>query len=548
MTKTFKMIAAAAAVLAAFSCSSMEEMVKMAENVEISCEPGVLEAVGGSIDPVVKVTYPDGYFNPKALLEVTPVIVYGGEEARMAPFVYQGEKVKDNYKVVSSAGQTVTEKLHFDFVEGMEKCYLELRGVVKAGDKEFALPVRKVADGLNTTYMLAKTEGIVPFKADNYQDTYTAKAEGQIKYLVNSSEVRNQEIKGSSIKDFQKTVDAINANDKATVKSTEIVAYASPEGAQDLNNKLSGKRSESAAKAWSKIMKGYGLTDPEIKSLGEDWEGFQKLVSESDIPDKDLILRVLSMYSDPNVRESEIRNMSEVFTALKGEVLPELRRARFIANVEYANYTAEELLKAVEENTDVLDEEAILRAATLVKDKAQKEALYEKAVKKFNSARAQFNLGALYLAQNKLDKAAAAFAKTDANDPEVENALGVLALRKGDLAAAERYFKAARTPEAKTNLGVVDILTGNYDKAVQDLADAKGCCHNTALAYLLTDQLDKAEKAIHCGSAECAYLKAIIAARRGDAAGVKANLEKAYKDKDLKARAANDIEFAGYDI
>ena len=520
----------------------------MAENVEISCEPGVLEAVGGSIDPVVKVTYPDGYFNPKAILEVTPVIVYGGEEARMAPFVYQGEKVKDNYKVVSSAGQTVTEKLHFDFVEGMEKCYLELRGVVKAGDKEFALPVRKVADGLNTTYMLAKTEGVVPFKADNYQDTYTAKAEGQIKYLVNSSEVRNQEIKGSSMKYFQKTVDAINANDKATVKSTEIVAYASPEGAQDLNNKLSGKRSESAAKAWSKIMKGYGLTDPEIKSLGEDWEGFQKLVSESDIPDKDLILRVLSMYSDPNVRESEIRNMSEVFTALKGEVLPELRRARFIANVEYANYTAEELLKAVEENTDVLDEEAILRAATLVKDKAQKEALYEKAVKKFNSARAQFNLGALYLAQNKLDKAAAAFAKTDANDPEVENALGVLALRKGDLAAAERYFKAARTPEAKTNLGVVDILTGNYDKAVQDLADAKGCCHNTALAYLLTDQLDKAEKAIHCGSAECAYLKAIIAARRGDAAGVKANLEKAYKDKDLKASAANDIEFAGYDI
>ena len=229
-------------------------------------------------------------------------------------------------------------------------------------------------------------------------------------------------------------------------------------------------------------------------------------------------------------------------------VLPELRRARFIANVEYANYTAEELLKAVEENTDVLDEEALLRAATLVKDKAQKEALYEKAVKKFNSARAQFNLGALYLAQNKLDKAAAAFAKTDANDPEVENALGVLALRKGDLAAAERYFKAARTPEAKTNLGVVDILTGNYDKAVQDLADAKGCCHNTALAYPLTDQLDKAEKAIHCGSAECAYLKAIIAARRGDAAGVKANLEKAYKDKELKARAANDIEFAGYDI
>ena len=548
MTKTLKMIAAAAAVLAAFSCSSMEEMVKMAENVEVTCNPGVLEAVGGSIDPVVKVTYPDGYFNPKAIPEVTPVLVYGYEEAKMPALIYQGEKVKDNYKVVSSQGQTVTEKLHFDYVEGMEKCYLELRGVVKAGDKEFALPVRKVADGLNTTYMLVETDGIVPFKADNYQDTYTTTAEGQIKYLVNSSEVRNQEIKGASIKDFQRTVDAINANDKATVKSTEIVAYASPEGAQDLNNKLSGKRSESAAKAWDKIMKGYGLSDPEIKSLGEDWEGFQKLVSESDIPDKDLILRVLSMYSDPNVRESEIRNMSEVFTALKGEVLPELRRARFIANVEYANYTAEELLKIVEANSDVLDEEAILRAATLVKDKAQKEALYEKAVAKFGSARAQYNLGALYLSEDKVDKAAAALAKVDANDPEVENALGVVALRKGDYATAARYFKAARTPEAKSNLGVVDILTGDYDKAAQDLAEAKGCCHNTALAYILTDQLDKADKAIHCASPGCAYLKAIIAARRGDAAGVKSNLEKAFKDKALKARAQNDIEFAGYDI
>jgi tetratricopeptide (TPR) repeat protein len=542
------MFAAAAVLLAAFSCSPLEKMVKMAENVEVTCDPGVLEAVAGSIDPVVKVTYPDGYFNPKAILEVTPVIVYGFNEAKMRPFVYQGEKVKDNYKVVSSEGQTVTEKLHFDYVEGMEKCYLELRGVVKAGDKEFALPARKVADGLNTTYMLVKTEGFVSYKADNYQDTYTAKAEGQIKYLVNSAEVRNQEIKSESIKDFQKSVDAINANDKATVKSTEIVAYASPEGAQDLNNKLSGKRSESAAKAWDKIMKGYGLSDPEIKSIGEDWEGFQKLVSESDIPDKDLILRVLSMYSDPNVRESEIRNMSEVFLALKGEVLPELRRARFIANVEYANYTAEELLKAVEENIDVLDEEALLRAATLVKDKDQKEALYQKAAAKFESARALYNLAALYIEQGKNDKAASMLAKVDASDPDVQNALGVVALRKGDLVAASNYFKKSGTEDAKANLGAVDILLGNYDKAAQELVDAKGCCHNGALAYILTDQLDKAEAAIHCGSLECAYLKAIIAARRGDAEGVKKYLDKASKNKEFKARAENDIEFAGYSL
>ena len=549
MTKSFRTLAAAAIALAAVSCASAEKMAEMAENVTIKCTPEVLEAVGGQIKADVSVTYPADYFNPKAVLEVTPVIVYDGGEAKAPVLKYQGEKVKDNFKVVSSAGQTVNEKLTFDFVEGMEKCYLELRGVVKAKKKSFKLPSRKVADGCNTTYMLVKDKGVVSFKADNYQETYTASPEGQILYTVNSSEVRSSELKSKSIKDFQAMLDEIKANDKATLKGTEIVSYASPEGAEDLNNKLSGKRSETAGKAWKQIVKGHEATDPEIKSVGEDWEGFQKLVNESDIEDKDLILRVLSMYSDPAVRENEIRNMSQVFTTLKGEVLPELRRARFIANVEYANYTSEELLKLIDENIDVLDEEALLRAATLVKKPAEKESIYNKAVDKYNSDRAQFNLGALYLAQGKDAKAEKAFKKVSEKDGDVQNALGVLALREGDLASAEKYFKAAGTEDAKANMGVVDILNGNYEKAAQELADVKGCCHNTALAYILNDQLDKAAAAIHCKDPKCIYLRAIIAARQGDAAGVKKYLDAAGKaDKSLKERAANDIEFAGYDL
>ena len=548
MTKTLRFFAAAAVLVAAVACSSTEKMVKMAENVQVVCNPEVLEAVAGNVDATVSVTYPDGYFNPKAILEVTPVIVYDGGESKMAPFIYQGEKVKDNYKVVSSKGQTVTEKVHFPFVKGMEKSHLELRGVVKAKNKELALPVRKVADGVNTTYMLVKGDGVVSYKADNYQDTYSGKAEGQILYKVNSSEVRNSELKGASIKDFLAAVDALKANDKATITGTEIVAYASPEGAESLNNKLSGKRSETASKAWKKVTKGHDVADPAVKSVGEDWEGFQKLVSESNIEDKDLILRVLSMYSDPAVRESEIRNMSEVYTTLKGEVLPELRRARFIANVEYENYTPEELLKLIDENINVLDEEALLRAATLVKEPAQKETLYEKAVSKFNSARAQYNLGALALAQGKLDKAAAALAKADPKDADVQNALGVVALRNGDLAAAERYFSFSKTDAAVANLGAVQILNGQYNEAVKTLQNAKGCCHNLALAYILTDQLDKAEAAIHCGSLECQYLKAIIAARRGNENGVKANLAKATQNQALKDRVANDIEFSAFNL
>ena len=549
MTKALRLIAAAAVLVAAVACSSAEKMVKMAENVQVVCNPEVLEAVAGNVDATVSVTYPDGYFNPKAILEVTPVLVYQGGEAKMAPFIYQGEKVKDNYKVVSSAGQTVTEKIHFPFVEGMEKSYLELRGVVKAKNKELALPVRKVADGVNTTYMLVKDNGIVSYKADNYQDTYAGKAEGQILYKVNSSEVRNSELKGKSIKEFLEAVDALKANDKAKITGTEIVAYASPEGAVDLNNKLSGKRSETASKAWQKVTKGHEVADPAVKSVGEDWEGFQKLVNESNIEDKELILRVLSMYSDPAVRESEIRNMSQVFTALKGEVLPELRRARFIANVEYENYTADELLALVEKDSDVLDEAALLHAATLVKDNAKKEALYEKAISKYNSKTGQYNLAALFLNEGKLAKAEGALSKLGSNDPDVLNALGVVAMRKGDYEAAAKYFKASKTDASKANQGVVDLLTGNYEKAAQELADVKGCCNNTALAYILTDQLEKAEKAIHCECGSCLYMKAIIAARKGDATGVQKNLAAAYKkDASLRERAANDIEFAGYDL
>ena len=537
-----------AAAALTVACASPEKMAKMADNVKVTCNPAVLEVINGTIDPVVTVTYPKDYFNPKVILEVTPVIVYQGGEAAMAPLKYQGEKVKDNYKVVSSAGQTVTEKLHFDYVEGMEKSQLELRARVIAGKKSINLPTKKVADGANTTYMLVKRDGFVAFKKDNYQDVIVSTAEGQIKYRVNSADVRNSEIKGASVKEFLAALDAANANERATVKSTEIVAYASPEGAIKLNDKLSDNRSKSASKAWKKITKGHNAQDPTVKSIGEDWEGFQQLVNESNIEDKDLILRVLSMYSDPAVRENEIRNMSKVFTALKGEILPELRRARLIANVETINYTSEELLDLINSNETVLDEEALLRVATLVKDNAQKEKIYDKAYERFGSQRAKYNLAALYLSEGKDAKAESVLRELDANDADVMNAKGVVAHRKNDFATAELCFRKAGTPEAKKNMGVVDILTGKYNEAAQVLKDVDGCCHNTVLAYILTNQLDKAMSSAKCGDPKVWYLKAIVAARQGKVNDMKAFLENAYKNPDLKARAANDIEFAGYDL
>lgn len=548
MKYVFRTILAASLAVCLASCSSMQKMTKLSDGVTVVCDPAVLEVVEDEIAASVKVTYPSGYFNPKAIMEVTPVLVYEGGEALMTPFMYQGEKVKDNYKTVSSAGQTVYEKVLFHFVDGMENSRLELRSKVLSGKKEIALPTKKVAEGAITTYKLVKRAGNVSLKEDAYKDTYTVTEEGQIKYLVGSSSVRSSELDSKSVQAFKEALEKVRADERAKVTGTEIVAYASPEGEVSMNNELSDKRSETAGKAWDKITKGLDTQNPELRSVGEDWEGFQKAVSESDIEDRDLILRVLSMYSDPVVRENEIKNMSEVYTALKGEVLPELRRARLIANVEYTNYTAEELLALLEDNADVLDEEALLRAATLVQDPDQKESVYQKAIDRFGSERAKFNLAATYVSRQKDNSASSLLSTMDRNDPDVMNAKGVVALHRDDLEEAESLFRKSGTDDAKANLGIVYILTGRYDEAVSVLKDLKGCCHNIALAYILTDQIDKAWDAIHCECPKCQYLRAIICARKDDAEGVDKWLAKAYKDPQLRKRAQNDIEFAGYEI
>ena len=547
MKKAVRILAAAVLVLGAVACSSAKKMAELADNVIVSCNPAVLECIGGSIDPTVTVTYPANYFHPKAILEVTPVIVYDGGESKMAPLMYQGEKVKDNYKVVPKAGGTVSEKLHFDFVDGMEKSHLELRGVAKYKNKSIKLPTKKVADGVYTTYMLVKAGGIVPLQPDGYEAILKQTAEGQILYKVNSADVRNSELKGQSIKNFQNALDEIKNNERKTLVGTEVVAYASPEGGEKLNRKLSDNRSKTADKAWDKVVKGKDVADPEVRSIGQDWEGFQELVQNSDIRDKDLILRVLSMYSDPAVRESEIKNMSSVYTELKNDVLPELRRARFIANVEFKNYTADELVKMIDDDIDVLDEPALLHAATLVNDLDKQVKIYNKAINKYDSDKARFNLGVAYLNAGDLQNASKAFAKVENKDEDLNNALGVIALRNGDYATATSYFKKAGTNIAKANQGVIDILSGDYNKAVEDLKDAPGCCNNTVLAYILTNQLDKASAAAKCKDARVNYLRAVIAARQGKMDEVKTYLDQVAKqDKALAERATKDVEFAEY--
>ena len=321
MKKIFNVLMIVAAGLLIQSCGSPKKMAESAEEVSVSCNPQVLEVVAGNIKADVTVTFPEDFFHPKAIVEVVPALVYNGGETVLDPVMLQGEDVTENYQVVAETGGTITKTFEFAYEEGMENSHLELRMTVIHKDKRipFTAPY-KVADGANTTYMLVKTDGSLAYAPDAYQAVIAEQNEAQILYLINSATVRPSQLKSDEIKAFQEFLTNLKADERRELVSTDIIAYASKIGIETTVN---------------------------TTNVDEDWDGFQELVSNSNIEDKDLILRVLEMYSDPAVREREIKNMSEVYTTLKKDILPELRRARFIANIEFTNYSNEELTALV---------------------------------------------------------------------------------------------------------------------------------------------------------------------------------------------------------
>lgn len=546
MNRVFKMLAFALAGVSVMACSSPKKMAEDAANVVVTCEPQVLEVVGGKIDAEVTVVCPADYFHPKAILEVTPVIVYEGGESAMEPFMYQGEKVQDNYKVIAKDGATVKERVSFDYVPGMEQSHLELRGVVKFKNKTYETPVIKVADGANTTYMLASKLAKVDYMPDAYKEIIEETEEAQIMYTINNSTVRNSELRKQEVKDWNAALEAIKSDERREITGTDIIAYASPDGPEDFNTTLAEKRANTADKAYEKITKKNPIDAPvNVQNVSEDWEGFQELVSASNIEDKDLILRVLSMYSDPAVREREIKNMSSVYKTLAKDILPQLRRARLIANIEFTNYSNEELIALINDNIDILDEEALLRAASITDELDGKATIYGQAIEKYNSERAQYNLAVVRYYQGDMKAAGKELAKVGNQECcFVKNFKGALALADGNCEEAAGLFKAANNQTSKENLAIIDIYSGDYAAALAKLEGTDN--HNLKIVYILNDRLDDASKAITCECPYSAYLKAIIAARKGDAEAVKANLAKVENNEKLAARAAKDIEFSQY--
>lgn len=542
-----KVLAVAILGISIASCSNPSKMAKDAQLVTVESNPRVLEVIADEITATYTMNFPAEYFHPKAILEVVPVLVYQGGEVAAPTFKLQGEKITDNYQTIFKTGGKASQTIKFAYKPGMEKSHLELRVAVWNKLKKYDFPAPyKLADGANITYKLVHTEGVTAIAPNNYQKIIREQKETQILYTINSHVVRPKELTKAEIKEFQDFLAKIEKDERRKVAGTDIVAYASPDGPTTLNSKLSDKRGETAKQAFDKVTTKVPVDAPvNVQTIAEDWEGFQQLVAASNIQDKELILRVLSMYNDPMVREREIRNMSMVFKTLADKILPELRRARMIANVDYTNYTDEELKELASTNVEIMDVEALLYTASLVKEYDTKAMLYKKAGDKFKCDRGYNNLAAVALANDKLGDAKAALAKvSDRTSAFYYNNAGVVALRDKDYKTAADMFAKSSLNEAKYNSAILDILNGKYTEAANKLAGSKN--DNEGLAYILTNQLDKASAAITCKCPHAAYMKAVIAARQGNMSEVAKQLEVVYKDEALKARSQNDIEFAKF--
>ena len=544
-TNLLRISVVALAGLVLVSCSSPAKMAKHPELVTTSCKPEVLEVVADVIHATYTVSFAEGYFHPKAILDVAPVLVYKGGEEAAPVMVLQGEKIQDNNSVIPVAGGNISHAILFNYKPGMEVSHLELRLTVadqKGNRYPYPYPY-KVADGAIITYKLVGLSGQPAFAPDAYQAVIREQKEAQIMYLVNSATVRPKELTKAEIKDFEQFLANAAKDERREVKNTEIIAYASPEGPTPFNNQLSASREKSAQAAYKNATKKITTgVDLKTASMGEDWDGFKTLVAQSNIKDKDLILRVLEMYSDPNVREREIRNMSVVFTTLQEKVLPELRRARWIANVDFTNYSHEELLAMVETSLNKLDEEALLRVGTLLNNNSDKMKVYKQAAEKFNSSRGYTNLAVCQLNANDVAAAKASLGKAFNQDAFVKHNLGVVAMREGKFDDAYALFGQAGLTESKFNMGAIDINKGKYADAVIKLAGEGH--HNEALAYLLTNQIDKAAAIMKCECPKASYIRAIIAARKGNKAAWAKEMEAVNANATFKARAENDIEFA----
>ena len=562
MKKTLGFVAVVAlSGLITVSCSSLNKMKKRAGEITYSVTPETLVAKGGMVDLKIDVTFPAKYFNKKVAIEATPVLRFKGGEKAYEMKAIQGEKVQGNAEVIPyETGKTVSYMSRIPYEDAMRLSDLEIDITGAKGAKTVKFDPRKIGDGVIATETLVVNAPATSVGEDKFQRIIKQQEEAAIYYLINSANIRSKEMTSEEMKKLEAYIKEAATKENMNLNGIDVRSYASPDGAYDFNEKLANQREKNSSAFLKKQMKKGKVEQYKDENffkdfvVAEDWDGFKKAMEESNIQDKELILRVLSMHSDPEVREREIRNIASAFAVVADQILPKLRRSLFVVNTELIGKSDDELKALAKSNPSDLNVEELLYSATLFDNNNDKLAIYEACMRQFpndwrgfnDAGMIQFEMGNIAAAQANFNKANS----MSANNPVVQNNLGAVALKNGDLKQAEIYFGAATGAgdEVNYNKGIVAIKSGDYAAAVNYFGQCN--CVNAALANVLAGNNNEALKKLNAENKECPmsyYLKAVIGARTNDATAVIENLKKACSlDASFKQLAATDMEFVKF--
>lgn len=567
LLRTLGVSLSAAVVLT--SCDGLGKMVKKQKDIQYTVTPNPVEMKGDSVQFNVAAKFGPKLFAKKAVLTITPVMVYaGGGEKAFKPVTLVGESASGSGQKIPFSGGSLnysSEKIPFE--DGMRNSKVELRATAAMKGKSKNFDPVTLADGAMATSLLVRNDE----KPVYGRSTFSNKGDGasnqksnistHIYYLINQSDVRSSEMNSQETKQFTDFISKNLGSPDYEFKGISVSAYASPDGETDKNENLAKDRANSASVALMNVFNKnkdkkvtFGKTKDQFKigTTKEDWDGFKSAMEQSTMADKDLILRVLTMYSDPDQRRKEIKNLSATYTELAEKVLPKLRRAEITVTGGKKPRTDEHILRLATSKPDSLSVEEIIYAGTLTNDINTQVQIYQAAEKQYGSDwRTSNNLGCALLIQNKVADAAEAFKRADkvsgGQQPAVFNNLGILEAKNGNRpAAAELYKKAGGSAESNYNMGIIQVRDGNYSDASASFGSFKN--HNKALAQLLGGDAAGAKETLESSDEKDAayslYLKAVIFARQGNNTEVINNLKAAIeKDNSYKAYAKDDIEF-----
>ena len=551
--KGLAFIAAAGSLVA--SCDQLKDL-------EYKVTPSPLEMHADSVRVKVEVKFPEKGIRKKASAELTPMI---GSTA-LKTVTVQGEKASGNGTVIQyKPGGTMVYTDVVAYKPDMEYTDLKITGKVFKGgkEKEGQFEDQVIAKATIITPYLVNKDFRVIYAKDEFKRVTEQGYTAQINFEKAKSNVRPAELKDKDIVDLGAWLGAAQSNPKIAIKSINVTGYASPEGEVGKNDMLSTDRATAGKNVTMDLAKKNKneKASGEVYNLagrGEDFDGFKvELEKNTTIKqeDKDLIMRVLQMYSDPNQRETEMRNLGKSFTDLDKNIFPKLRRAEIKVVYDLTGYSDEELQTISKAEPQKLTYEELLFTASLTTDLNEKLRLYREAeIKNPSDYRAANNVGSVLYQQGKMNEAKAQFEKANGikDNPISKNNLAAIAGAGGDRVKAAQLLGQANGagPEVNYNKGIIAIQNGKYADAVSSFGSE--ATFNKALAELLNGNSEGAIKTIDAStdkeSGQGYYLKAVASARQDKLDAVVNNLKNAIaKEGKWKDKAAKDREFLKYE-